>query len=88
MCLFFDPHLITHQSNIDLRLKSNQMTPAYLTLSYIGPCTPHGSAPYFIVHDVDPFDTTKVDAPKSNPTVIWTPIFEWQVVMCAFENKH
>jgi hypothetical protein len=30
----------------------------------------------------------KVDMPKSNIAIIWTPTFGWYVFRCEFENKH
>ena len=30
----------------------------------------------------------KVDASKSNTTIIWTPIFKWYVVICGSKSWH
>ena len=30
----------------------------------------------------------KVNMPKSNTTLIWTPMFEWYVVWCGSKNWH
>ena len=32
--------------------------------------------------------STKVDMPKSNTTIMWTPIFEGYVVKCGSKNWH
>jgi hypothetical protein len=31
---------------------------------------------------------TKVDVPKFNIAIIWTPIFEWYVIRCGAKNEH
>jgi hypothetical protein len=47
---------------------------------------------YFLVYKWDEFaknpPTSLVEVPKSNTTIIWTPLFEWYVVRCGSQNKH
>ena len=31
---------------------------------------------------------TEVDMPNSNIMIIWTPLFEWYLVMCGSKNGH